>query len=188
MRAATVQERLNLFSAVNRMAVSFYNANPRHTHMAPIDLNDDEVYSFLKTLQELDVKYLLVGGFAMAFHGFVRATNDLDLWIKYTPENISKLKTALMRHGMEGLDKITEFERVPGVTEFRLGSTGFIVEPFKALKAFKEYDFDACYERADAGTFKGLHFRVLERKDLLKEKKATNRPKDQGDIEFLEGQ
>jgi hypothetical protein len=95
---------LNLFSAVNRVAVSFYNANPQHTLMAPIDLNDDEVYSFLKTLEELGVKYLLVGDFAMAFHGFVRATNDLDLWIKYTPGNINKLKTALARHGIEGLD------------------------------------------------------------------------------------
>jgi hypothetical protein len=68
-----------------------------------------------------------------------------------------------------------------------LGSTGFVVEPLKALRTFKEYDFDACYERADVGAFKGLNFKVLERKGLLKEKKATNRPKDQGDIEFLEG-
>jgi hypothetical protein len=53
------------------------------------------------------------------------------------------------------------------------------------LKAFNSFDFDACYERAKAGEFKGIHFKVIHAMDLLKEKQATNRPKDQADIEHL---
>ena len=90
----------------------------------------------------------------MAFHGFVRATQDLDLWIREDEENISKLM-------------------------------GFVVDPMKYLKAVSQFDFDACYERSYEGQFKGINFRVINPHDLLKEKESTNRPKDQGDIEFL---
>lgn len=48
-------------------------------------------------------------------------------------------------------------------------------------------DFDDCFSRAVNGSFQDIHFKVIHAKDLLKEKQGTNRPKDQGDIEFLKG-
>jgi len=53
------------------------------------------------------------------------------------------------------------------------------------LKAFSAYDFDQCFERAKPGEFKGIKFKVIHALDLLKEKEATNRPKDQADIDHL---
>src|SRR5688572_22303648 len=91
--------RLDLFSKVNRLAVSFNNANPKHQAMAAIDLDNDEIVSFLKKMQEKKIKYLLVGGFAVAFHGLVRATQDLDLWIMDEPKNLEKLKSLLIQQG-----------------------------------------------------------------------------------------
>lgn len=178
-------ERMDLFSKVNRLAASFHNANVKLSKMTPIDLNSEEVISFLRDLQKHDVKYILVGGFAVAFHGYVRATNDLDLWIKDDQVNIEKFKKVLTVHGVEGLDSVRAFEMIPGFTEFAIGNSGFIVEPMKNLKAFSAFDFDACYSRAETGTIQGVEFKVIHPQDLLKEKQLTNRPKDQGDIEHL---
>ncbi|NOS92791.1 MAG: hypothetical protein HOP30_12775, partial [Cyclobacteriaceae bacterium] len=57
--------------------------------------------------------------------------------------------------------------------------------PMKSLKTLSEFDFDQAYLRAKTGNFEGLTFKVIHAQDLLREKEATNRPKDQGDIEHL---
>lgn len=182
---AECKKRLDLFSKVNRVASVFHNANLKLKPMSPIDLNDEDVFNFLKSLEQLKVAYLLVGGFAMAFHGYVRATHDLDLWIKDEENNIILFKKALMQNGVDGLDQIRSFEMIPGFTQFQIGKSGFVVEPFKSLKVLSSFDFDDCYARAEIGEYNGLHFKVIHAKDLLKEKEGTNRPKDQGDIEHL---
>jgi hypothetical protein len=181
------ESRINLFSKVNRTAIAFHNANPSLTDMTPIDLNDDEVISFLKDMQHEGIAYMLIGGFAMAFHGHIRATIDLDLWIKDEKENLEKFKGVLKRSGVVGLDKIRSLELIAGFTQFQLGDSGFVVDPMSRLKKFSTYDFDACYSRAQDGQYKGVSFKVISPRDLLQEKEATNRPKDQGDIEFLKG-
>ena len=178
-----LERRLNLFSQVNRVASSFYNANPVHVARQPIDLNNEDVFNFLKGLHQNQVKYLLVGGFAMAFHGYVRATQDLGLWIRQDDENISRMVGVLKSNGVVGIEKIKTLDLIPGFTQFKLGSEGFVVDPMKYLKAFSQFDFDSCYERSNQGEFKGIIFWVINPYDLLKEKESTNLPKDQG--EFL---
>lgn len=180
-----VYNRLSLFSKVNRLAVSFYNSNPEHNPMAPIDLDNEDVISFLSDLSTSGVQYLLVGGFAVAFHGLVRATHDLDLWISADDQNLSKLKKLLIKHGNEALANTRTFDLIPGFTQFAIGNSGFLVDPMKNLKAFGTYDFAQCYQRAVEGTYKGVRFKVINKDDLLREKEANNRPKDQGDIEYL---
>jgi hypothetical protein len=167
------------------VAVTFHNANPSLNAMAAIDLENNEIISFLNDLQSADVKYLLVGGFAVAFHGLVCATHDLALWIKSEEENLHKLKEILIQHGVQGLANTRSFELIPGFTQFALGESGFLIDPMKSLKAFGLYDFDQCYERATQGEYKGVTFKVISRSDLLKEKEASNRAKDQGDLEYL---
>jgi len=177
--------RINLFSKVNRLAVLFHNANPKLKAMAAIDLENDEIISFLKNLESANVKYLLVGGFAVSFHGLVRATHDLDLWINAEENNLQTFKNVLIQHGAEGLMNTRSFDLIPGFTQFSLGQSGFVVDPMKHLKAFNDYDFDKCYQRAADGEFKGVKFKVISRADLLREKETNNRPKDQADIEYL---
>lgn len=185
--AREYESRINLFSKVNRTAIAIHNANPSATYMTPIDLNNEEVLSFLKDMKDAGVKYMLVGGFAMAFHGHIRATIDLDLWIKDEKENLEKFKSVLNGNGVVGLDKTRSLELVAGFTQFHLGDSGFVVDPMSRLKRFSAHDFDACYSRAQDGHYKEIDFKVISQKDLLQEKEATNRPKDQGDIEFLKG-
>lgn len=179
------QERIELFSKVNELAVSFNNANPLSSPMSAIDFRDKDVFQFFHDLEKRKVKYLLVGGFAMAFHGYVRATSDLDLWIKDDPENIEKLKLVFSENGVVGIEKIKSLQLVAGFTQFKVGNSGFVVDPMTSMKAFNSFDFDRCYERAKPGEFNGIHFKVIHMNDLLKEKEATNRPKDQADIIHL---
>jgi hypothetical protein len=188
MQAITdhVEDRLSLLSKVNRLSALLQNSNPQNKKMTPIDFQEEEVLQFLRNLSHYKAKYILVGGFAMAFHGYVRATNDLDLWIQDTPENLTNFRNTLIHSGVVGLDRVNAIELIAGFSEFKIGNSGFIVEPMKSLKAFSAYDFDACYQRAKRGQMKGVAFKVIDAQDMLREKRATNRPKDQGDIEFLE--
>ncbi len=185
MQAAETVKRLTLFSKVNRVAAAFHNANRTLKKMSPIDLTDDDVFGFLKTLEKHKVRYLLVDGFAMAFHGYVRATHDLDLWLEDEDENIGNFRKSLTECGVTGLENIRSFELIAGFTEFKIGTSGFTVEPFKSLKVLSKYDFKECYERGVHGEFNDLQFKVIHAKDLLREKESTNRPKDQGDIDYL---
>jgi hypothetical protein len=185
MDALVTERRVLEFSRLNRVAVAFQNSNLKNKPMAAIDFRDTEVMDFFRTLQKLEVTYILVGGFAIAFHGYVRATSDLDIWLRDDPENIERFKKALKLSGVKGLDQLRSFELIPGFTQFQIGDSGFVVEPLKSLKTLKEFDFDAAYSRAANGQFEDIRFKVIHAKDLLKEKEATNRPKDQGDIEHL---
>jgi predicted nucleotidyltransferase len=178
-------QRLDNFSRVNRLSAIFYNANPKLKPMSPIDLNDEEILSFLRALEARKVRYMLVGGFAVAFHGFIRATMDLDLWIEDEPGNIERFKQVLTASGVVGLDSVRSFDLVPGFTQFAIGKSGFLIDPMKTLRSFSSFDFSPCYERAIQGEFNGVTFKVISREDLLKEKIATNRSKDISDIEFL---
>src|ERR1044071_2754479 len=64
---------------------------PRYSNL----VDRDEIMRALRAFQEAGLEYVLIGAGAMAFHGLVRATEDLDLFIRATPENIEKLRSAL---------------------------------------------------------------------------------------------
>jgi hypothetical protein len=57
---------------------------------------------FLRLLGSHGVEYLLVGGYAVSIHGYVRATNDLDVWVKIGPENARRIDAALREFGFAG--------------------------------------------------------------------------------------
>jgi hypothetical protein len=65
------------------------------TPILPPDFKD-----FLRSLGESGVEYLLVGGYAVGYHGYVRATADLDVWVARSPENARRVVEALTRFGM----------------------------------------------------------------------------------------
>src|SRR5687767_3261483 len=68
--------------------------------MATIRLPPD-FKEFLKLLKEYDVRYLLIGAYAVNYHGYIRATGDMDIWIGIHPDNAQKLTAALHAFGME---------------------------------------------------------------------------------------
>ena len=178
-------ERLSLLLAVNRAAAAMYYANAANTTAIHMEISDQEVLDLLKNLHQDKVKYMLVGGFATTFHGYIRTTDDLDLWIKSGDANRKRLIKALKKAGVAGAELLKDMPLVPGWTEIRFGSKGFRLDMMENLKAFTAEDFDTCYKRSQQGEFRGVPIRVIHLDDLLQDKLATNRAKDREDVKNL---
>lgn len=169
---------------INEIAWSFYNSNP--SNKKKINMAPKEINALLQNLKTSEVRYILIGGFAMAFHGLPRATGDIDLWIDNTPTNMERLKEALINTGFTeavAMQKTTQL--VPGFAVFNLLESDFKIDLMHSIKAFKEKDFDACFLRAKIANYNGIDVAVMDAKDLLNEKIKTNRIKDLVDIDFL---
>lgn len=80
---------------VNRAAWTVYNANP--LHIKKFNMSPSDISLLFEALQRNSVQYILIGGFAMAFHGHVRATKDVGLWIKNEPINMDRFKKRLLK-------------------------------------------------------------------------------------------
>lgn len=65
-------------------------------HILPTDFKE-----FMRLLNEADVRYLLIGGYAVAYHGYPRATADMDVWVSVSPENAARLVDVFRRFGMD---------------------------------------------------------------------------------------
>ncbi|AQG82586.1 hypothetical protein AWR27_19220 [Spirosoma montaniterrae] len=166
------------------VVATFYRANLNNPKK-PMDISREDVTELFRSLNQHHVQYLLVGGMATALHGYVRATEDLDLWIRVGNENKAGLITALEENDVAGAIYLKDVPLLFGWTSVVAGKRGFTLDMGHALKAFSELDFDACYERAVDASFDGVPFKVIHLNDLITEKRATGRPKDQIDVDEL---
>jgi hypothetical protein len=152
--------------------------------VADLDLPQDYV-DLLRELAEGDVDYLLVGGWAVAVHGHVRATDDLDIFVRATPENAARVYGALLRFG-------APLER-HGVTEglfatehygYRMGRKPLLIE---VLTTIDGVTFDDACKDAVTVEVDTVRVPVIGRDALLANKRAAGRPKDLADVAGLEG-
>jgi hypothetical protein len=135
---------------------------------------------FLRSLNESGVEYAVVGGHAVGFHGYPRATQDLDVLYAQTDENARRLADAVGRH-----------VRVSGPEDFlgpvdELLTVRFHGEKVDLLPEIAGVQTGDAIERAVPGVLFGEPTRFLSREDLLKNKRATGRPKDAVDADTLE--
>ena len=128
------------------------------------------------------VDFLVVGAYAMAAHGFPRATGDLDLWVRTDPVNARRVFLALVRFGAPLKDIREEEFRTPGWT-YQLGVPPVRID---VLTAIDGVEFDDAWRRRRRLQIEGIRVPVLGRKDLITNKKATGRPKDLLDAAILE--
>ena len=129
-----------------------------------------------------DVRFLVVGAYALAIHGHPRATGDLDLWIEATPENARKTHAALREFGAP-LHDLTEKDLAsPGVV-FQIGVAPRRIDVLTEISGVR---FADAWPRRSEGVFEGLRFPVIGRQDLLANKRAAGRSKDLLDAELLE--
>ena len=136
---------------------------------------------FLSLLQSHDVDYLLVGGFAVAFHGYPRFTGDIDVWVAISQKNAEKLVNALKDFGFDvaGLSPqlFLDANRMT-----RLGR-----EPMKIeiLNSVSGLEFTSAKARSVLADFDGLPVPVISLPDLRANKLASGRPKDLADLDNL---
>ncbi len=145
-------------------------------------MNRDFV-EMLSVLSDAGVEFLIVGAHALAAHDQPRATEDLDIWIRATPENGQRAWRALAAFGAP-LDDLTlaDLSR-PGLT-FQVG-----IKPYRIdiLTEISGITFDEAWPNRLTINNYGLTLGVIGKEDLIRNKRATGRTQDQADAEFLEG-
>ena len=141
----------------------------------------DDFREFLRLLGARRVEYLLIGGYAVALHGYPRATVDLDIWVRVEPDNAARIVAALRDFGF---DSPLLAERLFLLADqiVRLGVPPFRIE---LLTSIAGVDFDACRTRAVLMEIDGLTVPVISLDDLKINKRAAGRHKDLADLEHL---
>ena len=128
------------------------------------------------------VEYLIVGAHALAAHGHVRATQDLDVWVRPDPENANRVIAALRAFGAPLHDLTVQDLSRPGLI-FQIG-----VEPIRidVLTVIDGVQFDEAWSERVHSTFAGEPVAVLSREHLIKNKLAAARTQDLADVERLQ--
>lgn len=143
-----------------------------------------EVFSAIcKLLNKSNVDYLVIGGFAVIYHGFPRTTSDVDFWYNPTNENFLKIVGALEKFGID-VSSLKEMVFDPKKTFLRIPVRGIDIEFLPDILGGVVYA--AAKENAMSAKVNDVEIAIIGYGDLLKIKKATDRPKDRLDIEELE--
>src|SRR5580765_1736494 len=137
---------------------------------------------FLKSLNDHGVEYLLIGGHAVAYHGYVRPTQDMDVWIAISQENAQRMVAAVEAFfgcKLEGLapewfldpDQVTRFGVRPNLIEI--------------LTKIDGGDFRPAYSHKIIGELEGVRVNIIALADLKRNKQASGRNKDLADLDNL---
>lgn len=136
----------------------------------------------LCAFSDAEVRFLVVGAYAVGRYARPRATGDLDLWIEPTRSNAIRIHQALRNFGAPVSDlRVEEFEE-PGMV-FQIGVVPARVDLLTGLTAL---DFADCWERREMGQLGSVAVAFLHRLDLIRNKRAVGRPRDLADASELE--
>ncbi len=149
-----------------------------------MDVLDEELIRFWRVFNNNHVKYIMVGGLATRFHGYSRATDDLDIWIEETLENRRNLRKAFAELGYGDFESIETMQFVPGWTSFN--AAGIELDIMTEMKGIENETFTDCLKMASTSDLEGVLVPFLHINHLIANKKAVNRPKDQLDVIQLE--
>jgi hypothetical protein len=147
--------------------------------LLPKDYSD-----MLSALNDAGVEYLIVGAYALAAHGNVRATGDIDIWVRPTPENAQRVWQALGAFRAPRRDLKPEDFCDPDVV-YQIGIPPTRID---ILTSIDGVTFDDAWPHRTETTLNGVKLNVLGPKELLFNKRAAGRPKDLADAAWLEEQ
>ncbi len=136
----------------------------------------------LTALNDAGAEYLIVGAYALAVHGNVRATGDIDIWVRPTPENAPKVWQALEVFKAPRSNLSPEDLCDPDVV-YQVGVIPFRID---FLTSIDGVTFDEAWANRRDATFDGVPIMAIGRDDLLRNKRASGRPKDLADVAWLE--
>ena len=151
--------------------------------MADKLLHQDFV-DLLRAFAAAEVRFLIVGAYALAVHGLPRATGDLDVWIDPTPANARRTYGALRDFGAP-LANLREEDLTNRDLVFQMGIAPVRID---ILMGISGVAFAEAWERRTEGVFEGVRFPVIGFDDMVRNKRALARPKDLIDLEILERQ
>ena len=144
----------------------------------------DDFREFLKLLNSNGVDYLLIGGYAVGVHGYVRATGDMDIWIRRSPENARRVETALLEFGF-AVPSLSSDLFLAEDNVVRMGVPPFRLE---VLTTISGVDFGECFPERLVVDFSGIEVPVISLPRLRQNKKSAGRSKDLADLDHLPGE
>lgn len=142
---------------------------------------DKDFKEFLLLLNLHKVKYLVIGGYAVVYYGYVRFTGDVDIWIEGSQENAEKLIKAIDTYGFE-VDELKTRDFEKDIIMFSMGADLLKIEITNRISGII---FDDCYPRRRETEMEGVTIAFIGLEDLKKNKMWSGRLKDLNDLENL---
>ena len=136
---------------------------------------------FLQLLHSNRVEYLLIGGYAVGYYGYPRATADIDIWVSTAPENAEKLVRVLKQFGFDLPQLSTELFTQDNQV-IRMGRPPMRIEIITSISGV---DFAECYRRKVEDKIDNIDIDIISLEDLKVNKKASGRYKDLDDLKHL---
>jgi hypothetical protein len=135
---------------------------------------------FIVLLNKNNVRYIIIGGYAVVYHGYVRSTNDIDIWIDISEDNIRNLLKALEEFGFSSLNLKKE-----DFSPNQIIQLGYPPNRIDLITTPAGIDFDTCYDKREQAAIDNMTMNIIDLENLIKTKKATHRTRDLADIEEL---
>jgi len=142
----------------------------------PLDFKE-----FLKLLNEKSVRYLLIGGYAVGYHGYPRATGDMDVWIAIHPENAQKMVSVLRDFGFDHPELTPELF----LQKNKIVRMGYPPMRLEISTGISGVEFEECYKSRIVDTLDDVEVNIIDLPHLKANKKAAGRLKDLADLENL---
>jgi hypothetical protein len=136
---------------------------------------------FLRLLTSYQVEYLLVGGYAVGYYGYPRATGDMDIWVALAPQNAQRLVQVLQDFGF-GSAGLAEDTFLAENKIIRMGNPPFRIE---ILTSISGVEFHECYAHRIADVIDGVLVNLIDLDHLKQNKRASGRYKDLNDLDNL---
>ena len=144
-------------------------------------LNED-YRDILHALSEEKVRFILVGAYALAAHGYPRATMDIDIWVMPSPENAEAVLRALSRFGAP-LHNLTREDLLKDGTVFQIGVAPRRIDIITTASGLQ---FEPTYRNSISINIEGIEVRIPSIEDLILNKRSTGRTRDLADVEALD--
>jgi len=155
------------------------------SRIVPLSNLNEDFRDLLLELADADVDFVLVGAFAVAYHGVPRATGDMDVFVRPSPKNAKRVFDALASFGAPLASAgVTpgDFE-TPGIV-YQIGQPPRRID---MLTEISGVSFDEAWESRQRVNFEGREVHFIGRDELLRNKEAVGRPKDLADVSRLRG-
>jgi hypothetical protein len=143
---------------------------------------DPDFEDFIKLLNQHDVEYMIIGGYAMAFHGRPRYTGDLDIWINISESNAQKMLLVIDGFGFSSLN----FEKEDFLRENLINQIGYPPLRIDILTSIDGINFTDAYPQKQVITIDDFSANYIGLNDLIQNKNASGRDKDLVDVKSLQ--
>ena len=136
---------------------------------------------FIELLSSNGVEYLVVGGHAVAFHGYPRFTGDLDIWVRTSPENATRLDRVLAAFGFAETEALVAIFSEPG----NMLQLGVPPNRIDVLSQISGLEFAEAWPNRIQGDLNGIAVGIIGVEDLIRNKRASGRLKDLADVDEI---